>query len=50
MWIHHGETFVDDVDLEEDDTETLGYLDQYVAELGAQMANDYLEQGGDAGG
>ena len=50
VWIHHGETFVDDVDLEEDDTETLGYLDQYVAELGAQMANGYLEQGGDAGG
>ena len=33
MWIHHGETVVDDVDPEEDDAETLGYLDQYVAEL-----------------
>ena len=50
VWIHHGETVVDDVDPEEDDAETLGYLDQYVAELGAQMANDYLEQGSDAGG
>jgi len=50
VWIHHGETVVDDVDPEEDDAETLGYLDQYVAELGAQMANDYLEYGGDAGG
>jgi hypothetical protein len=40
--IHHDETVVDDVDLEEDDAKTLGYLDQYVAELGAQMANDYI--------
>jgi hypothetical protein len=40
--IHHGETVVDDVDPEEDDAKTLGYLDQYVAELGAQMANDYI--------
>ena len=50
VWIHHGETVLDDVDPEEDDVETLDYLDQYVAALGAQMANDYLEQGGDAGG
>ena len=50
MWIYHGEMVVDDVDPEEDDAKTLGYLDQFVAELGAEMANDYLEQGGDAGG
>jgi hypothetical protein len=50
QWIHHGETVVDEVATEEDDVETLGYLDQYVAELGAQMANDYLEQGGGGGG
>ena len=31
VWIHHGETVVDDVDPEEDDVETLGYLDQYVS-------------------
>jgi hypothetical protein len=49
MWIHHGETVVDDIDPEEDNAETLDYLDQYVAALGAQMANDYHEQGGDAG-
>jgi uncharacterized protein YlaI len=50
VWIHHGKTIVDEVDPEEDDAETLDYLDQYVAALGAQMANDYLEEGGDAGG
>jgi hypothetical protein len=49
-WIHHGETVVDEVAPEEDDVETLGYLNQYVAELCARMANDYLEQGGRAGG
>jgi hypothetical protein len=49
-WIHHGETIVDEVDPEEDDAETLDYLDQYVAALGAQMANDYLEEGGGACG
>jgi hypothetical protein len=27
---------------EEDDAKTLCYMDQYVAELGAQMANDYI--------
>jgi hypothetical protein len=48
--IHHGEMVVDDVDPEEDDAKTLDYLDQYVAALGAQMANDYLDQGCDAGG
>jgi hypothetical protein len=50
VWIYHGETVVDEVAPEEDDAETLGYLDQYVAELGAQMVNDYLEQGGSGGG
>jgi hypothetical protein len=35
VWSHHGETVIDEVAPEEDDTETLGYLDQYVAELGA---------------
>jgi hypothetical protein len=50
VWIHHGETVVDQVAPEEDDAETLGYLDQYAAELDAQMANDYLEQGGGGGG
>jgi hypothetical protein len=48
VWIHHSETVVDDVDPKEDNAETLDYLDQYVAALGAQMANDYHEQGGDA--
>jgi hypothetical protein len=35
VWIHHGEMVVDEVALEEDDAETLGYLDQYVVVLGA---------------
>jgi hypothetical protein len=50
VWIHYGEMVVDKVAPEEDGVETLGYLDQYVAELGAQMANDYFEQGGGGGG
>jgi hypothetical protein len=50
LWIHHGETVVDEVAPEEDDAKTLGYLDQYATELDAQMANDYLEQGGGGGG
>jgi hypothetical protein len=34
--------FVDDVDLEEDDSGTLGYLDQYVVELGAPFPLLYV--------
>jgi hypothetical protein len=37
-WIHYGETVVDNVVPEEDDAKTLGYLDQYVAELGVTAA------------
>jgi hypothetical protein len=44
MWIHRGETVVDDVDPEEDDDKTLDYLDQYVAVLDAQMVHDDHEQ------
>jgi hypothetical protein len=32
VWTHHGETSVDNVHPEDDDAETLGYMDQYVAE------------------
>ena len=50
MWIHHGETVVDEVDPEEHDAKTQDYLDQYVAALRAQMSNDSIDEGGGADG
>ena len=51
MWIHHGETVVNDEDEEEYDDETIESLSQYSAELDERMDFEFgNEQGGDAGG
>jgi hypothetical protein len=48
VWIQHDEIVID-VDPQED-AETLDYLNQYVAELDAEMDDNDHEQGGDASG
>ena len=49
MWIHHGETVVNDEDEEEYDDETLESLSQYSAEFDARIDFEFgNEQGGDA--
>ena len=51
VWIHHGETVVNDENEEEYDDETIESISQYSVELDARMDFEFSnEQGGDAGG
>ena len=51
VWIHHGETVVNDEDEEEYDDETLESLSQYSAEFDARIDFEFgNEKVGDAGG